>query len=122
MKIKIVMNNTLFPLNLYIASAYAVIAEKYAQSRVDGIATFKLFHIPKNRLKYLNTVSQLSFKCVLGTSVNDFMISAPLRVAFTIISRNGSIQMTPSRISNMYKIVFLTLYPTPFIMFLLICF
>ena len=120
MKIKIVMNNTLFPLNLYIASAYAVIAEKYAQSRVDGIATFKLFHIPLNRLKYLNTVSQLSFKCVLGIRVNDFIISDPLRVALTIINKNGNIHTTLSRISKINKIVFLILYPLPFIVILLI--
>ena len=97
---RIAVKISLLPRNRYIAIPYAVIAEKYAVSSVAGTATSKLFAIPRNRLKKLNTVSQFSFRCVLGISVKECVISTPSLVALTIIRRNGNRHAAASRTSR----------------------
>jgi hypothetical protein len=42
--------------------------------------------------------------------VKEVMISLPLLVAFTSISRKGTIQMTANKINTIYKIPFLMVF------------
>jgi hypothetical protein len=81
--------------------------EKYAQSRVAGTATRKLFHMPLNKLKYENTVSQFSWRWVPGIKVNPDTISDPLLVELTTVRRNGKIHAAARRMSSRYRMAFL---------------
>lgn len=95
------------PLNLYTANVNAVNAEKYAVNSVTGTAMINEFANPWNRLKKLDTVSQLSCKLCPGINVKDDIISVPLLVALIIINTNGNKQVTASAVNARYNIILL---------------